>query len=130
MQFKINERFFSIVIVLMGIIVAMILTPKDRFFLANFLLAWIPQGIIIGLLIATKMNTNIIIGCAFIMTLYFTAYPYTLIYLISIPGAFIGAFIIGISIKKYSIQSSIFVIFVASLGTLIGIGIIHFCNIH
>lgn len=128
MQFKTNERFFSIVIILMGIIIAMMLTPKDRFFLANFLLAWIPQGIIIGLLIATKMHTSIITGCAFIMTLYLIAYPFTLIYLISISGAFIGAFIVGITIKKYSIQYNIF--FIASLGTLFGIGIIHFCNIH
>ena len=134
MKFKVNERFSAISAIVIGILVAIIIAPKNEFLLPNFLYFWLPQGIIIGLLYATKMRPSVITGSAIIMTLHLIGYAIWVSspsdamawigYFFSIAGALVGAFIVGIILKKYPVQSSTLAVLGAYIGALIGIAII------
>ncbi|QFR43041.1 hypothetical protein [Sulfurimonas xiamenensis] len=142
MTFKINEHSVARIIVLLGIITAIVIAPKNHFFLPNFLYYWLPQGVIIGLLFLAKMRASVITGCSLTMTTFLISYAILMsstsepsaamawiVYLFSIPGALIGAFIFGMTAKKLQYNSSIVVGIGSLISTLIGVGIIQlaFC---
>ena len=134
MTLKTNEHSVTKIIVLLGVIAAIVIAPKNEFFLPNFLYFWLPQGIIIGLLFVIKIDHRAIAGCAIIMTLHLIIYslwissPHNALawlgYFFSIPGAFVGAFIFDITAKKLQYNSSMVVGIGSLVSTLIGVGVI------
>lgn len=134
MNFKLNERFFTILVVFLGICTAIVITPHNKFFLSNFLYYWGPQGIILCILYFVRINLGVIIGSSLIMTLHLVAYDIWISrpsdamawlgYFFSIPGALVGALVFGLFIKKYPYKSSLFISLGGAFSTFVGIGVI------
>lgn len=134
MDLKIREHYIAVAALLVGIIAAVLIAPESSFFLPNFLYFWLPQGVVIALLSAFGIRPVAIAGCALAMTLHLIAYalwissPHDALawigYLFSVPGAFAGAFIFGMIMKRAPDRSALFVGTAASASALTGIGII------
>ena len=123
-------------VLFIGFIAAILISPMNKYFLGNFLWFWLPQATIISLLFIIKVRSSIITGCTLIMTIHLIFYWFWISsssdpsstmawigYLFSIPGAFIGSFLFATLIKKYQFSNTIIIIG-ASVSTFIGIAII------
>lgn len=139
MKYEVNEKFIAIVLLIISFTVAIISSPKNTYFLSNFLWYWIPQAIVIGLLFAFKFRLAIIAGAILALTIDLALYEIWtnsskdpmianvwVGYLFTIPGAFIGALLYGLKIKNKISISYKKVIINSTIFTIIGIGIIQF----
>ncbi|MEQ1533984.1 MAG: hypothetical protein ABL906_10515 [Sideroxydans sp.] len=131
-----NESFFLFLGVLAGVIVAAVLAPWDDYFLANFMFYWIPQAVILGVLMSVSSRPAAVAGTAIILAFYLAAYWAWLHhvksddaglawlgYLFSLPGAAVGA-LFGASFierKKYKYAKVACLILAAS--TLVGLAL-------
>jgi len=139
LKYEVNEKFIAIVLLIISLTVAIISSPKNTYFLSNFLWYWIPQAIVIGLLFAFKFRLAIIAGAILALTIDLALYEIWtnsskdpmianvwVGYLFTIPGAFIGALLYGLKIKNKVSISYKKVIINSTIFTIIGIGIIQF----
>jgi len=139
LKYEVNEKFIAIVLLIISFTVAIISSPKNTYFLSNFLWYWIPQAIVIGLLFAFKFRLAIIAGAILALTIDLALYEIWtnsskdpmianvwVGYLFTIPGAFIGALLYGLKIKNKISISYKKVIINSTIFTIIGIGIIQF----
>lgn len=139
MKYEVNEKFITIVLIMISVIVAIVASPKTTYFLGNFLWYWLPQAIVIGLLFAFKFRLAIIAGAIIALTIDLALYvTWTNLskdpmvanvwigYLFTIPGAFIGALLYGLTIKNKTSYSYKKIIINSTIFTIIGIGIIQF----
>jgi hypothetical protein len=130
-----NESFVLLPCVLAGVAVAVVLAPKDDYFFGNFMFYWIPQAIVLGILIPFTSRPAVVSGAAAILALYLAAYgawhfsrPHPesmawLGYIFSLPGAAIGAIVGGIFIKQRSYQRAMVVGAIAAASTLVGLAL-------
>jgi len=136
LKYEVNEKIIAIVLLIISLIVAIISSPKNTYFLSNFLWYWIPQAIVIGLLLAFKFRLAIIAGAILALTIDLALYEIWtnsskdpmianvwVGYLFTIPGAFIGALLYGLKIKNKVSISYKKVIINSTIFTIIGIGI-------
>lgn len=133
MKYEKNEYYIALFSILFGVIVAIGLSPKNEYFFGNFLSYWVPQAIIIALLMVLRFRPAVISGCAIVLFVYLTCYwawmhslPAReslawLGYYFSLPGAIIGSIIAGID-SKYHLYNQIFkTILISAFLTFIGL---------
>jgi len=135
---KVNEKSTTITFLAISIIVAMILSPKNIFFLGNFAYYWLPQAIVYILLFVLKIRLAVIAGASLSLTSTLILYWLwllsnfasllsnslaLLVYSFIIPGAFIGALIYGLIIRTSVSSSYVKVICIATIATLTASGI-------
>ena len=120
-------------VVFLGVLVAAVLAPKNEYFFGNFIFYWLPQLIIISLLLILKYRLAVVSGCAFIMALYLVLYGawvssqpkdglIWLGYVFSIPGAALGALAAGYFLKVRIRETTVFIaIAVTSLASAVGV---------
>ena len=91
--------------VLLGVCIAVAISPKDSFFLGNFIIYWGPQAVILIFLSLASRNHSVVASTAVILALYLAAFNFWVTshirpdplalawlgYLFSLPGAAIGA---------------------------------------
>lgn len=113
-------------------IVAIVLSPKNTFFLSNFLYYWLPQAIVFILLFIFKLRLAVIAGAALALTLSLIGYSMFkdsmawIGYIFIIPAGFFGAMTYGLITKsKTSIPYNKVIIY-STISTLIGMGIVQF----
>jgi hypothetical protein len=106
-----SEHIAAVSLVTAGLIVAAVLAPKNRFFLANFAWYWLPHAAVLGLLVLLKVRPAVVAGCALVLAAFLAGYgawiftrpqPEPLAwlgYLFSIPGAAIGALAAAVASK-------------------------------
>ncbi|UUY08193.1 hypothetical protein LRS11_20725 [Pseudomonas sp. J452] len=130
------ELIFSIACIGFGILVACFLSPKDRYFLGNMAIFWLPQAAILLCMWLLGSRPSVISGVALILSLYLAAFGvFTfynsgpdasmawLGYLFSLPGAGIGA-LIGIAIIKLrKIHAAAVAGVVSAICTFVGLAI-------
>jgi hypothetical protein len=101
---------------ILGLAVSVILTPKDGFMLFNALSMWLPQIFVLGFLRLFKPRPSASAGAALVMALYLIAiavwissvskYDHNAAFLwmgywLSFPGAFIGALVATLTLRKF-----------------------------
>ena len=137
-----KEQIFTLLFILSGIIVAIILAPKNKFFWYNFVWFWVPQAAILGLLTILRFRPAIIGGCGLILSVYLALYGAWMFslpprealawfgYLFPLPGAAIGSVLAGIYSKKRNTQNALTSMLNSSALTFFGISInlIIICN--
>lgn len=111
------ELIFSIVCIGFGILAACLLSPKDRYFLENFAIFWLPQAAILLCMWLLNSRPAVMSGAALILSLYFTAFGVFVLYN-SGPDSAMAWF------------GYLFALSGAGVGALIGIAIIKLCKIH
>jgi hypothetical protein len=129
-----NESFALLPSVLAGVAVAIVLAPKNDFFFGNFMFYWIPQAIVLGILISFTSRPAVVSGVAVILALYLAAYGAWLFftttddaglawlgYLFSLPGAAIGAIAGALFIKQRNYQRAMIVGAIAAVSSLVGL---------
>jgi|WetSurMetagenome_2_1015567.scaffolds.fasta_scaffold501337_1 hypothetical protein len=133
MKYEKNEYYIALFSILFGVIVTIVLSPKNEYFFGNFVSYWAPQVIIIALLMVLRFRPAIISGCAIVLSVYLVCYwawmqslPAReglewLGYYFSLPGAIIGSIIAGID-SKYHLNNQIFkTILISAFLTFIGL---------
>lgn len=103
--------FFIVVII--SIVVAVSLAPKNSYFITNFLYYWTPQAVIVGLLFGFRVRLSVITGTLISMILTLLSYYIWISsstdpsaatawigYFFVITGAFTGSFIYGLLIRN------------------------------
>jgi hypothetical protein len=134
---KINlELIFSIACIGSGILAACFLAPKNRYFLGNMAIFWLPQAAILLCMWLLDSRPSVISGAALILSLYLTAFGIFMLYnsgpgtamawlgyLFSLPGAGIGA-LIGIAIIKFrKIHTAAVAGVISAICTFVGLAI-------
>jgi len=131
-----NESFALLPSVLAGVVVAIVLAPKDDYFFGNFMFWWIPQAIVLGILISFTSRPAVVSGAAVILAIYLAAYGMWLSltstndnglailgYLFSLPGAAVGAIAGAFFIKQRNYQRAVVIGSVAAASTLAGLAL-------
>ncbi len=127
---KVNEKSTAIIFLVISIIAATIISPKNIYFLGNFVYYWLPQAIVFILLFIFKLRLAVISGTAIALTLSLIRYSLFkdsmawLGYIFIIPVGFLSALIYGL-ITKSKISTPYYNVIVAStVCILIGMGIV------
>lgn len=130
-----QEIIFTLCCILIGVVAAATIAPKNSYFFSNFMFYWLPQAALLAILLITRCRLPIICGVALILSGYLVCFnlwassrPHLdsmtwLGYIFSFPGAAIGAFISIPIIKHFKIYSSPTLGCVAFLVTLAGIAL-------
>lgn len=131
-----NESFALLLCVLAGVVVAIVLAPKDDYFLGNFMFWWIPQAIVLSILISFTSRPAVVSGAAVILAIYLAAYGAwislsatndnglsILGYLFSLPGAVVGAIAGAFFIKQRNYLRAVVVGSVVAASTLVGLAL-------
>lgn len=132
MNYKVNEKSTTMIFLLISIIVAIVLSPKNTYFLGNFLYYWLPQAIVFLLLFIFKLRLAVIAGAAIALTLSLIGYSMFndsmawIGYIFIVPAGFLAAVSYGLVTKsKISIPYNE-VIAYSTIYTIIGMGIVQF----
>lgn len=117
MKINIREKYLTIFIILIGIMVATILVPKDSYFFVNFAYFWGPQAIVLMVFYLLKFHGSIIAGTSLVLTLtliYFSLWISSSLdpmaangwlgYLFTVLGAFVGALLYGLITRSNVLQ--------------------------
>jgi integral membrane sensor domain MASE1 len=127
---KVNEKSTTIVFLVISIIIAIILSPKNIYFLGNFAYYWLPQAIVFILLFVFKLRLAVIAGAAIALTLSLIGYSMFkdsmawIGYVFIIPAGFLGALTYGLITKSKITTPYDEVIISSTVCTIIGIGIV------
>jgi hypothetical protein len=127
-QYK-NNHLVALTIIL-GIVISIILSPFDKYFIGNFAFYWVPQAIVLVVLFLTKVKTEFIAGTSLVMLTFLCAFYFWakesepmvwLLYVFSYPGILVGTFAVGY-IAKYEVTFSSFRFFsYGFISSLIGL---------
>lgn len=132
MKYKINEKSITIISLLISILIAIILSPKNKFFLDNFAYYWLPQATVFILLFVFKFRLAIIAGTSIALSLSLIGYSLFkdsmawIGYIFIIPAGFFGAMSYGLITKSKTSTPYIKVIVNSTAFTIIGMGIVQF----
>ncbi len=132
MKYKVNEKSITITFLLISIIVAIFLSPKNTYFLGNFLYYWLPQAIIYILLFVFKLRWAVIAGTALALTLSLIGYSMFkdsmawIGYMFILPAGLFGAMTYGFITKSKTSTPYNEVIVYSTVSTIIGMGIVQF----
>ena len=98
-----NLKSVLTVSVLLSILIAIILAPKNSYFFSNFAYYWVPQAIVLILLFVFKVRIPVMVGASLAMTVVLISYFLWISsltdrssgmawigYFMAIPGAFVG----------------------------------------
>lgn len=111
-----NESLFLLPSVLSGVAVAVLLSPKDDYFLGNFAFYWLPQAIVLAVLLVFVSRPAVLSGVAIVLAIYlalFGAWVFSrshpdsmawLGYLSSLPGAGLGAIVGALYVERVDRQ--------------------------
>ena len=106
MSYEKNEKTTTGFLLLISIIVAVFLSPKDTYFLGNFSYYWLPQAIVYTLLFALKFRLAIIAGAIIALTMSLIGYSMFndsmawIGYIFIVPVGFFGSMSYGIFLKS------------------------------
>lgn len=107
----------------------------DDYFLGNFLYLWIPQAIVLGVVLMFGSRPAVVSGAALVLALYLALYgtwvflrqnPDGLIWLgywFSLPGAGIGAVIGALYVRQRRFERAAVAGAVAAASTLVGLSL-------
>jgi len=130
---SIYEIVFTILCVSIGVAVATYLSPKDKYFFGNFTFYWLPQAIVLAILLLARYKLPVLCGAALVFSAYLACFhlwvfsrPHPesmawLGYLFSFPGAAIGALVSATIAKRFEIKNSVMLGGTALLLTFIGL---------
>lgn len=130
MNNRVNESSTTIAFLVISIIVAIILSPKNMYFLGNFAYYWLPQAIVFILLFVFKLRLAVIAGAAIALTLSLIGYSMFkdsmawIGYVFIIPAGFLGALTYGLVTKPKTSTPYNKVIIYSTVYTIIGMGIV------
>ena len=130
MNNKVNEKSTTIAFLVINIIIAIILSPKNIYFVGNFMYYWLPQAIVFILLFVFKFRLAIITGTAIALTLSFIGYSMLkdsmvwIGYPFIISAGFLGALTYGLITKSKTSTPYVEVIIYSTVFTMIGMGIV------
>lgn len=130
MNYKINEKSTTITFLLISIIIAIILSPKNMYFLSNFSYYWLPQAIVFLLLFVFKLRLAVIAGAALALTLSLIGYSMFndsmawIGYIFIVPAAFLSSLSYGLVTKSKISTPYNKVIIYSTVYTIIGMGIV------
>ncbi len=132
---SIYKNVFAVFCILIGVAVAIYLSPKDSYFFENFIFYWLPQAIVIAILFIARYKVPIICGAALILSTYLVCFylwifskPHPesmawLGYVFSFPGAVIGALSSAPIAKRFEIKHSVLLGATALVFTFIGLAL-------
>ena len=132
LKYRIDEKSIAVVFLLISIIVAIVLSPKNTYFLGNFLYYWLPQAIVVIVLLLLRLRLAVISGAVFALTLSLIGYSMFndsmawIGYMFIIPVGFLGAMTYGLITKSKKSIPYTKVIIYSTVSTMIGIGIVQF----
>jgi hypothetical protein len=129
-----NESFVLLLCLVLGVVVAAVLAPKGEYFFMNFAFYWIPQIVVVGILVPFSSRPAVVSGAAIILSVYLVVYGIWLTltktddaglawlgYLFSLPGGAIGAEVGANFIKKNNFQRAMVVGAFAAASTTFGL---------
>ncbi len=128
MKYKVNEKSITITFLLISIIVAIVLSPLNIYFIGNFLYYWLPQAIIFILLFVFKLRLAVIAGTALALIGYsmFNDSMAWIGYVFILPAGFFGAMTYGLITKSKRSTPYNEVIIYSTVSTIVGMGIVQF----
>ena len=132
LKYKVNEKSITITFLLISIIVAIVLSPINTYFLGNFLYYWLPQAIIFILLFVFKLRLAVIAGTALALTLSLIGYSMFndsmawIGYVFILPAGFFGAITYGLITKSKRSTPYNEVIIYSTVSTIVAMGIVQF----
>ena len=106
LSYERNEKSTTIFLLLISLIVAVLLSPKDAYFLANFSYYWLPQAIVYALLFALKFRLAVIAGAIIALTISLIGYAMFndsvawIGYIFIVPVGFFGSMSYGFFLKS------------------------------
>jgi hypothetical protein len=120
---------------LSGILVASVLAPWDEYFFGNFAFYWLPQAVVLGILMSVYPRPAAISGAAVVLAAYLAAFGAWLFfrshshaeslawlgYLFSLPGAAIGATAGAVFAKRRNFHPAETVGMVVAVPALVGL---------
>lgn len=129
---KINEQSVTLFFVLLGVSVITIISPKNVYFLSNFLYLWVPQAIIFSILLILKLRLAVIAGTSIVLTasvIYYWMFNDAMAwigYFFILPVGFLGAMIYGLVTKSATSIECDEAIIQSAVCATIGIMIVQF----
>ena len=130
-----DESFSLLPSILGGVVVAALLSPFDDYFLGNLLYYWMPQAVVLGIVLMVSSRPAVLSGVALTLALYLAVYGAWIFffptsdglvwlgYWFSLPGASIGAVIGAIYVRKRHYERAVVAGAVAALSTLVGLSL-------
>ncbi|MEI2812656.1 MAG: hypothetical protein V9E91_02260 [Burkholderiaceae bacterium] len=130
-----SERLSLIMSVLAGLLVSIWLSPWDTYFWGNFAIFWIPQLVILVVLLFFVTRQAVLTGIAAVLALYlalFSAWASSssshdgltwLGYLFSLPGAGLGAIVGAIYLEGQTYRRAFTYAAIAAMFTFVGLAI-------
>ena len=136
MNINIKEEYFTLIVIAVGIILAVAISPKNSYFFINFAYYWVPQAIIIFILMYLfKFRLALIVGTSIALTfilIYFKLWVNSssdpmaaniwLAYPVTIAGTFLTTSIYGLLTKSMFSISLMKEILVTIIVALSGFG--------
>jgi hypothetical protein len=127
-----KEYFALATSLLAGIVVAAALSPKDTYFTINFLAFWGPQAIVLVILLGLKSRPAFAAGAGLVLALFLALYGAWIIrpggnemnwlgYLLSTPGAGIGAVVGDQIIRVRQPKQTAIVFGIGGLSAFVGL---------
>lgn len=133
MKYGINEKSITVLFVLIGMIVVIVISPKNAYFFPNFLYLWAPQVIIFGILLILKLRFAVIAGASISLTasviyylIFFKDAMAWLGYFFILPVAFLSAMTYGLVTKSATSIECDEAIIQSTFFTALGIMIVQF----
>lgn len=132
-----TENQVATLCVVLGVAVAFALAPRDSylFMFGNVAFFWLPQAIILGVLIPLSSRAAVISGTAIVLALYlatFGAWVFSRVppdsmawlgYIFSLPGAGLGALIGMLVVRQRNFGTAFIAGIVSALYTALGLGV-------
>ena len=130
-----NESLSLLPSVLAGVVVAALLSPKDAYFMGNFMFYWLPQGIVLAVLLFFVSRPAVLSAVAVVLAVYLALFGVWVFsrpnpeamawlgYLFSLPGAGLGAIAGALYVKRQSYERAIVAGSIAALFTFAGLAV-------
>ena len=132
MNNRIDEKSTTIIFIIISIIVAILLSQKSTYFLANFAYYWLPQAVVFILLFIFRVRLAVITGTAIALTLSLIGYSLFkdamawIGYVFIIPAGFLTSLVYGLTIKSKLSTPFSKVIIYSIVYNILGIGFVQF----
>ena len=129
------EQYAALACTSLGLVVSIVLAPKTTFFLGNVAFFWLPQVVVLSIVLVFSRSAPVMAGAAFALALYLAAFGTWIHtkshlggnewagYILSLPGACIAAVVAAAVVRHYPHLSPLATGAVATAATLSGVAI-------